>query len=179
MMRPVGSGSGTGAGGVVRVGVTGHRDVVADLAMVDHLDALLDRLGPRDRLVAVSSLAEGADRLLARRVLDGGGALEVLLPLPADDYEDDFGSPASHRAFHDLLAAADRVSVIPPGPDDDGTREAAYERAGLAVVEGCDVLVALWDGKPSRGRGGTAEIVAAARAAGRPVEVVDVHRSGG
>jgi hypothetical protein len=175
MMRPVGSGSSEGAG--VRVGVTGHRDLVLDFALLDRLDALLDQLGPRAGLVAVSSLAEGADRVLARRVLDGGGQLEVLLPLPADDYEDDFETESSHRAFHDLLAAADRVTVIPPDPDDDGTREAAYERAGLAVVDACDVLVALWDGGASRGRGGTAEIVQAARDRGRRVEVVSVRRS--
>ncbi|MEY2438480.1 MAG: hypothetical protein QOF97_3316, partial [Acidimicrobiaceae bacterium] len=55
-------------------------------------------------------------------------------------------------------------------------REAAYERAGRAVVETSDVLVALWDGGASRGRGGTAEMVAYARERGVPVEVVPVRR---
>src|SRR5439155_12740709 len=33
----------------------------------------------------------------------------------------------------------------------------------------CDVLIALWDGQPARGRGGTAEVVALARRVGRPL----------
>jgi hypothetical protein len=44
-------------------------------------------------------------------------------------------------------------------------------------VESSDVLLALWDGGASRGRGGTAEIVAYARERGVPVEVVPVRRT--
>ena len=40
------------------------------------------------------------------------------------------------------------------------TREAAYEQAGHWIVENSHALVALWDGEPARGQGGTAEIVA-------------------
>jgi hypothetical protein len=56
------------------------------------------------------------------------------------------------------------------------TREEAYERAGHEVVARCDVLIALWDGAPPRGRGGTAAIVEHARALGRRVEVICVER---
>jgi hypothetical protein len=35
------------------------------------------------------------------------------------------------------------------------------------------VLIALWDGQPSRGKGGTAEIVAYARQRGIPVVWID------
>jgi hypothetical protein len=160
------------------VGVTGHRTLAHAGEVARQVDAVLDRLLDGGAVpVAVSSLAEGADRLLAERVLARPeGRLEVLLPLEVDDYALDFDGPGSVAAFNDLVAAADEVRVIPRPPDDDGTREAAYERAGRAVLERCEVLVALWDREPSRGRGGTAELVADARERGIPVEVVEVVR---
>ena len=45
-------------------------------------------------------------------------------------------------------------------------------KAGRYVVDHCDVLIALWDGKPSRGKGGTAEIIEYARKRGRPLIIV-------
>jgi hypothetical protein len=35
----------------------------------------------------------------------------------------------------------------------------AYRRVGHYVVDHCDLLIAIWDGQPARGRGGTADIV--------------------
>jgi len=40
---------------------------------------------------------------------------------------------------------------------------------GQYVVDHCDVLIAVWDGQPSRGRGGTAEIVQYALEQNRPI----------
>ena len=159
------------------VGVSGHRLLADPAAVAAAVDRVLDRLcsgGPTP--VAVSSLAEGADRIVASRVLARGGRLEAVLPLPADDYATDFRDPGSRAEFAALLAAADPVTVVPADATDP-SREASYARAGSAVLDRCDVLLALWDGAPARGRGGTAEVVAAARAAGRRVEVVTVERA--
>ncbi len=49
------------------------------------------------------------------------------------------------------------------------SREAAYAGAGRAVLDRCDVLIALWDGLPARGLGGTAELVVEARARALPL----------
>ena len=46
---------------------------------------------------------------------------------------------------------------------DAGDREETYAEAGSFVVDRCDALVAIWDGAPSRGVGGTADAVARAR----------------
>jgi hypothetical protein len=45
----------------------------------------------------------------------------------------------------------------------------AYAAVGRYVVDHCDVLIAVWDGKPSASRGGTAEIVRYALQQDRPV----------
>ena len=122
-----------------------------------------------------SSLAEGADRIVASLVPDTADRLVVVLPLEPADYSDDFDSPESVERFERLVATADRVDVV--GADASGSRASAYERAGLRIVENCDVLLALWDGETSQGRGGTAEIVDVARRLGRDVVVIPTERA--
>jgi hypothetical protein len=51
--------------------------------------------------------------------------------------------------------------------------EDAYLAAGKHIVDRAGLLVALWNGKPAAGKGGTGDIVAYARSQGRPV--VHVH----
>lgn len=162
-----------------RIGVTGHRRLADPARVAADVDAVLDHLAGPDgaTFIAVSSLAEGADRIVAERVLARpGGRLVALLPLDPVDYIADFADASSVQEFTDLLARADETEVIRGLPTDDWSREAAYERAGRAVLDRCDVLLALWDGQPARGRGGTAELVADARIVGHPVEVVTVER---
>jgi hypothetical protein len=167
-----------GSDGQVRVGVTGHR-ALADRPQVEaSVDAVLDRLlaAPgRDRIDVWSSLAEGADRLVVDRVLARPESrLVVVLPLPAEDYEADFADATSRSEFRALLARAAETHTV--GPDEGGSRESAYERAGHEVVDRSEVLLALWDGEPSRGRGGTAGLIEYARDRERVLEVVLVDR---
>jgi hypothetical protein len=156
----------------VVVGVTGHRwqeDPPALAGVVgDVLEVVRSLVDPGEEVVVVSPLAEGADRLVAAVALELGLRLECVLPLAVDDYERDFASKSSVERFRRLLGGAASVSVV-PGRCTDQDRTVAYAEAGRAVVDGSDVLIAVWDGRPSRGRGGTAEIVDAALAADRTV----------
>jgi hypothetical protein len=168
---------------VLRIGVTGHR-TLADPAALGSvvrsaIQGLIERfLGPAadPALVVISALAEGADRLVAREVLAGpDAALEAVLPLPAHEYLADFADETSRAEFAELLGRAQRVWQAPPG----SSRDEAYERAGRRVVDRSDVLIALWDGQPSRGRGGTATVVSYARDQGVPVAWVNTSASPG
>ena len=164
--------------GVIRVGVTGHRNVDDEAEVGRRLVAAVRSVrgdAPIADVEIWSSLAEGADRLVAELVPVEAGGLVAVLRLAADDYRDDFSSVESRDQFDRLLALAHRVDIV--GPDEGGTRESAYERAGLTVVACCDVLFALWDGQPSRGRGGTAQMVDEARRRGRDVVVIPVVRT--
>ena len=164
--------------GVTRIGVTGHRSL-ADPTSARRLciDAITRVRADRHAATIEiwSSLAEGSDRIVAELVPDHADRLIAVLPLEASDYRQDFSTEASRARFDALVAAAARVEIT--GPDAGATRESAYERAGLVIVERCDVLLALWDGEPGRGRGGTAEIVRAARERGRIVMHVPVTRA--
>jgi hypothetical protein len=150
----------------MRVGGTGHRLLHAGTARIVER-ALYERLArlPADVLVGVSSLADGADQLFADAVLTLGGSLEVVLP--AARYRE--ALPAeSHAAYDRLLARATAVERL---DYEDSTSE-AHMTAGRFVVHRADVLVAVWDGHPARGFGGTGDVVAYARERGVPVEVV-------
>ncbi len=156
------------------VGVTGHRSLAEPQALERRVEDALQRLDrrfasaglPWPELTVASALAEGADRLVARVVLRRPGAqLLAVLPLPRDDYRADFTDAASGQEFDDLLGRADHVLLVPPAP----SRDEAYAAAGRTVLAQCDVLIALWDGLPARGLGGTAELVVAARALATPL----------
>ena len=157
----------------LRIGVTGHRQLADPDALLPAvrtaIQGLVERfLGPgaEPALLVVSALAEGADRLVATEVLAGPDAtLEAALPLPPGEYVDDFSGEDSKAEFSDLLGRAASVWLARPG----ASRDEAYERAGRHVVDRADVLIALWDGEPPRGRGGTATVVAYAREQGVPV----------
>jgi hypothetical protein len=151
------------------LGVTGHR-VLAEreklAASVDRALGEIERAFPGRELVVLSALAEGADRLVAERVLRRpGGSLRVVLPMPRADYASDFATTASRREFDELLARAAEIVELAPG----ATREASYEAVGRHVVDHCDALIAVWDGETAQGRGGTGAIVARARARGLPL----------
>ena len=164
-----------------RIGITGHRHLNEPEILLPAirealrlLRDLLPRQGSDVVLVAVSSLAEGADRLVARELLTNPTSrLEVILPVARSAYAEDFQDVTSRKEFQNLLARASQVRQAPGRP----TRQEAYEWAGRRVVDRCDALIAVWDGQPAGGRGGTAEIVQYAR--DREVPLGWVHPSGG
>ncbi|MCC3312258.1 hypothetical protein [Nocardia africana] len=144
------------------IGVTGHQSLpeLARRRAETDIRALLTR--ENQPPVGITSLASGADQIFARLVLDHGGSLHVVIP--AENYESTFGADdlASYRR---LRAAARTVTHL----GYDRPDEAAFHAAGVFVVEHCEVLVAVWDGQPARGPGGTADAVAYARSIGRPM----------
>jgi hypothetical protein len=163
----------------LRVGVTGHRTIPDEDAIAARVDDVLVRLLARlptelstpVLLEIVSPLGEGTDRIVAERALEIPGAiLEVPLPLAADDYERDFETPASRDRFRALLARAERSWVVNGGTD----RIDAYRETGAYVVDSCDVLIAVWDGLPPRGPGGTGDVVDRAMRQRMPVFVIGV-----
>ena len=101
---------GQGSAGV-RLGVTGHRTFAGAAAVAVLVDDVLAQLGPRG--CVVTSLAEGADRLVAQRAEHAGWTHEVVLPLDAADYEADFADAASVAEFRGLLASAAASMKLP------------------------------------------------------------------
>ncbi len=190
--QAVGGGASKGGGVpavplILAVGVTGHRDLapVDAAALYPRLRAVLEALRDATRRLhateadifspappvirLLSPLAAGADQVAARAALDLGYGLHAVLPFHRADYRTDFAAEADNdaaAAFDDLIARADRVLELPCRR---GDVPSAYALAGRATVAHCDVLIAVWDGLPARGAGGTAEVVEDALRRGLPV----------
>ena len=138
----------------MRIGVTGHQRLnePANWEWVrQEIDRFLSALTPP--LICVTSLAVGADQLFASAVLQQGGALEVILPFP--EYESTFTEAQERQAYNDLLKQALKIEVL----EKHGSDEDAYLESGKRMVDTSDLILAVWDGKPAAGRGGTGDVV--------------------
>jgi hypothetical protein len=118
------------------------------------------------RLVFVSPLADGADQIAAEVALSLGYELRAVMPSAADTYRAELLDEAARARFDRLVSAASSRFEL---PGDSGRRDHGYVMAGRATVAHCDILLAVWDGLPARGRGGTAEVVSLALSRGAPV----------
>lgn len=148
------------------IAITGHRgmprrtELLVDEAIRQEVSR---RLGAS--LVGLTCLADGADTIFSRIVLDSGGSLHIFVP--ATNYRDEL--PEDHHATYDaLIAQASEVTNLDHSESDSN----AHMDASVQMIEQADELFAVWDGKPARGYGGTADVVDVARKRGLPVTVI-------
>lgn len=160
---------------VLSVGITGHRIEAlpkeAVQTIVERIGATLVQLkaGALDlyererglftdappRLLFVSPLADGSDQIAAELALDLGFELQAVLPFDRKTYRTTLHNSGLKR-FDELICRATCVLELPGEPDGELK---AFVMAGRGTVAHCDVLLAVWDGRPPRGRGGTGEVV--------------------
>lgn len=150
----------------MRIGITGHQRLNDETAwqwVGDAIRSELSILSPP--LVGITSLAIGADQLLARLILELGGQIHAILP-----YQDINRSFLCEDlpAFR-LLVDQAKIEVL----DTPGTDQDAYLAAGLRVADLSDLLIAVWDGQPAEGKGGTADVVAYAERKGIPIVYIN------
>jgi hypothetical protein len=171
------------------IGVTGHRlhrlgeagagrveAMAGDLIRLIAREAGLGNAGERPALRLVTALADGADTIFGEAALDCGWTLDVVLPFARKEYRDDFTAGESRQTYERLLGASRSVLEL-HAPRAEAAKGVAYERAGRIVLAQSDILVAVWDGGPVRGRGGAAQIVAEAVLAGIPVIRIDPSKA--
>jgi hypothetical protein len=148
-----------------RIAISGHRGLPAPTVHVvdEAIRAELTRHAPD--MTGISCLADGADQIFARAVTDLGGILEAVIP--AAEYREKL--PVNfHPEYDDLLAQAAVVRRLPFAESSPESHMAASK----LMVDEADELYAVWDGKPARAYGGTADVVAYAREHGTPVRVI-------
>jgi hypothetical protein len=165
------------------IGVTGHRlhklDVNSEslIKAIEEVLVELKRKYHDRKMIVMSPLAEGADRLVARMAMETVGAfLMVPLPLPFDLYQTDFSSDDSVKDFKEMVGKAEYYYELPmkfgtreqlavrKDQSSNELRNQQYALAGAYIVERSDELIAIWDGQPEKGTGGTAQVVGWRRA---------------
>jgi hypothetical protein len=179
---------------VLALGVTGHRRIklhsVEARALEDSIKGLIEGIraglatwagdnsvfqpiAPVVRIVGMA--AAGADLIGARAGFQAGAQLANILPFPLDDYLADFTDADAQVVFKEVVTSSQATLEL-PGTRDEGDR--AYERANEAILDQSDLLLAIWDGSPARGRGGTADMIREALNRDLPVIVVDPGHPG-
>ena len=173
------------------VGITGHRKEAipepAFAALRGRLTEVLETVAEQaasvraeaseffsdepPRLLFVSPLADGADQIAAEAALELGFELQAVVPFDREQYRAELADDEARERFDRLLGRAACVLELPGGPQD---ALEPYVMAGLATVTHSDLLIAVWDGLPPRGRGGTGEVVRLAIAKAKPVIHVPV-----
>ena len=180
---------------VLCVGVTGHRaDVLPEGSVPvlrERVRDVLQRIEESGRalfdaernyfaafqpkLRFVSPVADGADQIAAEVALELGWELQAILPFERSAYRASLASEAARDRFDDLLARTDCLLELPGDPDHGLD---AYVMTGRATVAHCDILIAIWDGRPPRGRGGTGEVVQLALTRGTAIVHVPLSPGG-
>jgi hypothetical protein len=149
------------------VGCTGHQTMTAATraAITDAVSAHLQRIDDGS-LEGVCSLAAGADQIFARVLLAAGGRLHVVVPCAG--YASTFTTDATRATYAELLALSASSEELPyPSPTEE-----AFMAAGRVVADRTDVLLAVWDGAPAAGLGGTADVVRYAKWRGKAVDII-------
>lgn len=147
------------------VGFSGHRNLLQPDEIKKHISTTLDVLIARHApLVAISSLARGSDTLFIEQIAERGIPFIIVLPFPSARFQQDFG-PEEWKRVLPLLAKAVYIEEI----SGSQTAEEAYMDAGLRVIDRCDVVISVWNGKHSNGPGGTGDVVAYARQLQKPL----------
>jgi len=154
---------------ILNIGITGHRDLKDNC--IDfykmQLNKLLMKLQKENKkLIILSQLADGADRLIVQEAISLDIPFRVILPMPKDIYMLDF-EEESKKEFEKLLTQSDNVTTLPFVENNtieqistySQQRDSQYELAGHYISDNCNALVALWDKKKIGLVGGTGEIV--------------------
>lgn len=144
------------------------------------LDAALERTGAN---IGYGALACGGDIVIAEALLARGGELNVVLPFAREDFIRASVLPGGEEwvpRFDRCLEAAGSVTYATRmgyvGHDDQFNYGSALTM-GLARLRALQlsaeaIQIALWDGRPAKGKAGTAHDVGAWRAAGGKTEIV-------
>lgn len=147
------------------VGITGHMNISGATRRLVARAIVGELAGIDQHLTGYTSLAPGADQIFTWALRAVGS--EVVFVQPADDIETTI--PASNlndfRAARLICSTTIRMPFATAG-------EPAYFEAGSWIADHADLLLAVWDGKPAGGLGGTADIVGRRRNSGRPLTII-------
>lgn len=144
------------------IGITGHQNLGTPANVRWVRTQLKNAVRINSITRGITSLAVGTDQLFASLLLQLKVPYTVIVP--SRDYERTFDHRTVLR-YKALLNAADEIQELGyPEPS-----ERAFLDAGKAIVDDSNLLIAVWNGLPAKGLGGTADVVNYARRRSRPV----------
>ena len=151
---------------VLKIGITGHQR--RDGADWDWTRSAIAQIlaGCQTRVEGWTSLAGGADQIFAEEVLKQDGKLVAVIPM--EHYERAFENEGQRLKYQLLRSQSQRSIQI-----DETDPQTAFYTAGRMIVDQSKIMVAVWDELPSRGRGGTADVVSYAESKDKDVIILN------
>jgi len=148
------------------VGFTGHRQLTEPEEISRAISAEIEniRRQVKGKLAALSSIARGGDTLFAQIAIQKEIPWFVLLPFEHSEFKKDFNEIEWAVAEECLLRAVKEEVLLTQAVSTD-----AYSAVGRKTVDQANVVLAVWDGAPAQGQGGTAEIVEYVRRCKKPL----------
>lgn len=156
------------------IGFTGHRKLPNEKKCRESIRHVLREWKAKapGAIYGLTSAAAGGDLLFAETCIELNLPIRVFLPMPKEQFREDFDESTWARAEFVFKKA---LSVEVTGAGEEVTER--YYECGIETVRQSQLLVALWDGGPSQGLGGTADMVHFAKGQGLPV--VWIHSATG
>ena len=154
---------------MISIGITGHQNLDRRHAKGWVKKQLYAEISVIPKIFcAYSSLAVGADQLFAEVVLQNN--IDLTAIIPCEDYIQTFRyeQQKKYRAILELCCTVEVLGYQRPS-------EQAFLRAGQIVADRSDIIFAIWDGKPAKGTGGTADIVEYALSKGKRIVHFDIN----
>ncbi|MDD3024667.1 MAG: ATP-binding protein, partial [Syntrophomonadaceae bacterium] len=154
------------------IGITGHTKLDPQQTgklekAINEAICYIEQQFAEHYLTIYSTLAAGAERLVARQLLNREAArLIAILPLPQKDYLNEFAAADDYRLDSQgaelrkeleywLSHKAIEIIEMPAS----STRKSAYLKAGYYIAEHSDVLIAIWDGNELEENSITVQII--------------------
>lgn len=125
-------------------------------------------------IVLYSALAAGADQLFVKIALECKIPVEIALPCNESAYKASLPTEEARQEYSRLLSLCQQQHYLSPQECSDD----AYLALGEWLVDHSDLIVLAWNGQPSKGRGGTADVASYAHFRGHPfVHIHTLHHT--
>ena len=172
------------------VSITGHRLLSSDQKAkvepvlkkaIQNIMFVLNEQGGQNHYLALTPIAEGADTMFAHAARSLGIPLHILLPFERSVYLKGFSSDLARNEFdmiYNDVADDQRTTLSPLKTNeldilgDDGFNQ-LFMDVGRKVVDDADYIIAIWNEKQAKGKGGTGDVVAYAMEKGKNVLIIN------
>jgi len=157
---------------MLKICITGHRDLINSEDVRKDIAHSLQYFKEIDKdLLAISAVAAGSDTLFAEEAFNQHIPLKLMLPFSIEEYRKDFKGMELYQ-LEKLLSANEYEIVHPQNISTADERNDAYLQTGKRMVDIADIVLAVWNGKPANGKGGTGDIVNYAVEKGKKVHYI-------
>lgn len=137
----------------MKAGITGHQNLGSQETIQWVAETLESTIAKYNIQQGFTSLAIGADQIFAEILRTKN--IPYIAIIPSIGYEKTFQSPEHLENYQKLLQNAAEVLTL----NFEKPEEKAFYEAGKEVVDRSDMVLAVWDGQPAKGLGGTGDLV--------------------